>query len=86
MRGPFHSATRAASGYSLLSMAAMSRQMAQVYFLCLVSFLTRLEAISTRKPSQPMSSQNRMTSFMASTVARQARSVVGFCQGWLILP
>ena len=71
----------AASGYSSASMAAISRQMAQVYFLSLVSFFTRLAAISTRKPSQPLSSQNRITSLMASTVARGPGASVGCCQG-----
>lgn len=68
------------------SISRILRQILQVYFLFLVSFFTRLDAISTRKPSQPMSSQNRMTSFMASTVATQAGSSVGFCHFWLIFP
>ena len=86
MRGPFHSAMSAASGYSTSSISRILRQILQVYFLFLVSFFTRLDAISTRKPSQPMSSQNRMTSFMASTVATQAGPSVGFCHFSLIFP
>ena len=83
MVGPFHSETMAASGYSLCTMPFKSRQTSWVESLLGVSFFTRLSAMSTRKPSQPKSSQNRITSFMASRVAMGPGSLMPCCQLWV---
>ena len=41
--------------------------------------------MSTRKPSQPRSSQNAITSFMAWRVARASGESTALCQGAVIL-
>ena len=41
--------------------------------------------MSTRNPSQPWDSQNRITSAMASRVARAAGASTGVCQGSVTL-
>ena len=45
------------------------------------SFLTSEPAISTRKPSQPRSSQKAITSFMAWRVASASGESTAHCQG-----
>ena len=45
-----------------------------------------VRGVTTRTKTGEASDETLGVSFMASTVVRQAGSVVGFCQGWLILP
>ena len=45
------------------------------------SFFTSEPAMSQRKPSQPRSSQNAMTSFMAWRVASASGASMALCQG-----
>ena len=80
--GRHHSATSTASGNSASSIRRTSLQIAQVPDLFPSSYLTSEAAMSTRKPSQPWPSQKRITSFMASRVARTSRWSIGSCQGW----
>ncbi len=51
-----------------------------------MSCFTREPAISTRKPSQPRSSQNSMMSHRAARVAKASGLPAGCCQGWLHWP
>ena len=62
-------------------MRRTSLQMRLVPVFFSSSFLTSEEAMSTRKPSQPFSSQKRMMSLIASRVAIAAGWLAGSCQG-----
>ena len=75
-----HSLTSAASGYSASIIARMSRQIAQVALLRSSSPFTSESAMSTRYPSQPRSSQKRITSLMASRVASASGESVALIQ------
>ena len=62
-------------------MVRISRQIAHVALLLPSSFFTSESAISTRNPSQPKSSQKRITSLMASRVASASDESTALIQG-----